>query len=358
MRVRLLGDAGVQGLEKTGVRDRPGQLEPRDDHDRSRHGGRDLHRAAERGLPHGDHREGAPRRPAAEPGRADRPEPLLGAGRRGSPREVRGPGDRGQHRRDQAGRGPPGVQEHHGAARDRGAPQRHRHQLRGRRAGREGDRPPGGDPARLHHGRDGRRLRVQHGGVPDDRRPGALGQPGEPDPRGRVGPRLGGARAGGGAGRQGAEDHRLLHRERRRDGRAHRRFLLHRPDADDRAGAPGAPAEVFLRHRRRHRGDRRDEHPVRPRPEDRPDGRDRDQPAHLPLLRPRLQGDRLPHRLRLLPPRLRADARRDPVLEGRNAWRSTRLPATTSSSSSPAGPSRSSRGCRTGSARRCARSAR
>ena len=59
-------------------------------------------------------------------------------------------------------------------------------------------------------------------------------------------------------------------------------------------------AEVLLRHRRGHRGHRRHQHPVRPRPEDRPRGRHRDQPAHLALLGPGLQGHRLPHRPRLV----------------------------------------------------------
>jgi carbamoyl-phosphate synthase large subunit len=37
-----------------------------------------------------------------------------------------------------------------------------------------------------------------------------------------------------------------------RDGRTHRRFILHRANADDRRKAAGTPAKAFLRHRRSH----------------------------------------------------------------------------------------------------------
>ncbi len=60
------------------------------------------------------------------------------------------------------------------------------------------------------------------------------------------------------------DDHGLLHRECRCDGRAHRRFLLHRADADDQRGAPAAAAAILLRDCRGDRGDRRDQCPVRP----------------------------------------------------------------------------------------------
>ena len=56
--------------------------------------------------------------------------------------------------------------------------------------------------------------------------------------------------------------------------------------------------------------------------------------------------------------RRRADARRDSRTGATARWRSTRPAGTTSWSSSPAGPSRSSRAFRTSSARRCGRSAR
>jgi carbamoyl-phosphate synthase large subunit len=62
----------------------------------------------------------------------------------------------------------------------------------------------------------------------------ARGQPGRPGADRGVGARLGGAGAGGGPRRQEPDDHRLLHRERRRHGRPHRRLVLHRADADHR----------------------------------------------------------------------------------------------------------------------------
>ena len=68
-----------------------------------------------------------------------------------------------------------------------------------------------------------------------------------------------------------------------------------------------------------HRGDRRHQHPVRPRPPDRPRGGHRDQPAHLALLRAGLQGHRLPHRLGQLPAGRRSHHGRDPLLAGRDA---------------------------------------
>ena len=76
--------------------------------------------------------------------------------------------------------------------------------------------------------------------------------------------------------------------------------------------------DVLLPDRRRHRGDRRHQRPVRPRPADRPGGGHRDQSAHLALLGARLEGDRLPDRPRLLDARRRAHPRRDPLLARRH----------------------------------------
>ncbi len=63
---------------------------------------------------------------------------------------------------------------------------------------------------------------------------GPVGQPGRPGAGRGVGPRLGGTGAGGRPRRQEPDDHRLLHREHRRHGGPHRRFVLRRPDADHR----------------------------------------------------------------------------------------------------------------------------
>ena len=56
------------------------------------------------------------------------------------------------------------------------------------------------------------------------------------NPRGGIGAGLGRAGVGGRAGCQEPDDHRLLHRERRCDGRPHGRLLLHGPDAHHRQG--------------------------------------------------------------------------------------------------------------------------
>ena len=66
------------------------------------------------------------------------------------------------------------------------------------------------------------------------------------DPGGGIGPGLGRVGAGGGAGRQESDDHRLLHRKCGRHGGAHRRLLLHRPHADHRPGAAKAAAEILV----------------------------------------------------------------------------------------------------------------
>ena len=77
----------------------------------------------------------------------------------------------------------------------------------------------------------------------------------------------------------------LLDRERRPDGRAHRR-LGHGRARDD-ADRPRVPAHARRGHRRAargRRGHRRLQHPVRGAPADRPDGRHRDEPAGVAVL--------------------------------------------------------------------------
>ncbi len=92
--------------------------------------------------------------------------------------------------------------------------------------------------------------------------------------------------------------HRLLDREPRPDGRAHRRLDHRRPrDDPDRPRVPGDA-------RRGHRGDprgrrrhRRLQHPVRDQPRQRPDDRDRDEPAGVAVARrwrPRRPASRSP----------------------------------------------------------------
>ena len=138
--------------------------------------------------------------------------------------------------------------------------------------------------------------------------------------------------------------HRLLDREPRPDGRAHRR-LGHGRAADDalRRGLPGAPRRGRRDHPRGRRRVRRLEHPVRARPRDRRAARDRDEPARLALLGARVEGDRLPDRQGRREARRRLHARRDPERpDRRRRRRASSRRSTTSSSSSRASRSRSS----------------
>ena len=144
----------------------------------------------------------------------------------------------------QQGRGPGEVQG------DRRLPRRSRRAPRsrplgdlphhGRGAGR--GRPaglPGGRPAVLHHGRGRFGLRPRRGRAAPDRRPRPAGLPGHRGADRGVGARLEGVRARGDArhGRQRRD--RLLHREPRPDGRAHRRLDHRRPGDDpDRPRVP------------------------------------------------------------------------------------------------------------------------
>ena len=105
--------------------------------------------------------------------------------------------------------------------------------------------------------------------------------------------------------------HRLLDRERRPDGRAHRRQRHRRPGADlDRQGIPD-DAQRLDRGPARDRGrDRRLQRAVRGAPRHRAAGRHRDEPARLALLGARLQGHRLPDRQDRGEARRRLHARR------------------------------------------------
>ena len=162
VRVRLLRHAGLQGPAPARIRGGAGQQQPRHHHDRSRHGGRRLHRAAQHRAPRADHRQGAPRRAAAQPGRPIRPEPGRRPGQAGHPREIRRAGHRRPDRRDRTRRGPRGVQGAHGVARHRDGAQQGRLLRRGRRRHRRRAGIPLRAAPRLHHGRHGRRTRVQH----------------------------------------------------------------------------------------------------------------------------------------------------------------------------------------------------
>ncbi len=90
LRVRLFRRTGLQGAARGRLPGHPGQLQPRHDHDRSRHGGCHLYRTDHPGNRRQDHRKGTPRRASADDGRADRPQHLAGARRYGCVGQVQG----------------------------------------------------------------------------------------------------------------------------------------------------------------------------------------------------------------------------------------------------------------------------
>ena len=297
---------------RRGVPRRPRELEPGDDHDRSRVRRRDLRGAPRSGQPHAHHRAGAARRAASHSGRTDRPEPCDRAARGGRARAVR----RGAHRRERRGdphrREPPRVQGGDGGDRPRGAALGVRVHARGL----DGDRGAGGlsadraavvHPRRRWHGHGGERRRDA-----TRRRARARHQPGVGDPHRAGRHRMEGVRAGGDARPRRQRRRRVLHRELRRDGRAHRRLDHRRTGAD--AHRCRVPADA-RRRVRVHPPDRcrhgRLQHPVRVEPAERRHGRHRDEPARVAQQRAREQGNRLPDREDRGASRGRLPARRD-----------------------------------------------
>ncbi len=155
-----------------------------------------------------------------------------------------------------------------------------------------GDRPPG-----LHHGRPGRRRGRDRDRAAPGRLRGPRRQPDQPGAGRGVGDRLGRVRARGDARPQRQRRDHLLDRERRPDGRPHRRLGHRRPGPDPHRRALPGPARPGDQGDPRRRGrDRRLQRPVRGQPRERRDRRDRDEPARLALLGPGLEGDRLPDR--------------------------------------------------------------
>ncbi|OPZ76873.1 MAG: hypothetical protein BWY79_01419 [Actinobacteria bacterium ADurb.Bin444] len=187
MRVRLFGHPSVQGSALSRLRDRAGQLQPGHHHDRSGDGRRHLHRTAERGDARGDHSAGTARRPAAQPGRSVRPQPVVGAGARRRPGAIRSEHHRYQGRHHRAGRRPSGLQADHVPVGHRNPAQRDLLHGGGVRTRGGCTRLSRGHPPRLHHGRHRRWSGLQQGRAAD---------------RGRTRhPRQsGGASAGGGVG--------------------------------------------------------------------------------------------------------------------------------------------------------------
>ena len=145
---------------------------------------------------------------------------------------------------------------------------------------------------------------------------------------------------------------RLLDREHRPDGRAHRRLGLRGPGDDPvRPRVPGAARRRGRRDPRGRRRDRRLERPVRAEPGDRRGRRHRDEPARLALVGAGLEGHRLPDRQGRHEAGRRLHARRDPerhhphhagVASSRRwtTWSSRRRASPSRSSPAPTRPSR------------------
>ncbi len=287
----------MQGAAGGGLQGHPGELEPRDHHDRSGDGRRHLHRADHLAGRRDDHRERAARCAAADDGRADRPQLRARPRQARGAREVSDRADRREPRGNRQGGGPRAVQARDETHRPRVPALRPRALDGGGAADPGGDRLPGRPPAVVHAGRLGWRHRLQPRGVHRHLRARSrrLADARAPD-RG-VGRRLEGVRDGGGPRPARQLHHRVRDREPRPDGRAHRRLDHGRAGADPhRQGVSAAAGRLDRgapRGRRRHRRVKR---PVRGQPRRRPDPGHRDEPARQPLLRARVEGDRLSDR--------------------------------------------------------------
>ena len=152
-------------------------------------------------------------------------------------------------------------------------------------------------PPLLHHGRHRRRHRLQQGRVPRHHRTRPRRLPDQRSPDRGIRARLERVRDGGGARQEGQLHHRLLDREPRSDGRAHRRFHHGGAGADaDRQGIPDHARRLAGGAARDRGGDRRIQRAVRRQSRRRPHGGDRDEPARVALLGAGFQGHRLSDR--------------------------------------------------------------
>jgi carbamoyl-phosphate synthase large subunit len=197
----------------------------------------------------GDHRQGAPRRAAADPRRPDGAQRRRRAARAGVLERVRRRADRRRRRGDPAARGPQRFKEIVERDRARVARARSAHTMDEASRPPRSTRLPGGVRPVVHHGRRGRRHRVRRGrAAPHRRQPGC--RPRRP-PRCCSRSRSSAGRSTSSRSCATAQRQRrghLLDREPRPDGRAHRRLDHRRAGADpDR---PRVPADA----RRRHRG--------------------------------------------------------------------------------------------------------
>ena len=345
LRVRLFRHPGVQGPARRGARGRPRQQQPGDDHDRPGARGSHLRRAADARSPRRDHRAREAGRAAADGRRPDGAQSGGRARRERHAREVRRRADWRLGRRDQDRRGSAALPRRDAAIGADVPESRYVRSIEEALAAVEELGFPVHHPPVVHARRRRRRHRLQHRGVPRARRPRARLQPG---PRGAargVGDRLEGVRARGHARPRRQLRRHLLDRERRSDGRAHRRQHHRRAGADaDRQRVPADARSRAPDHPQGRRRDRRVEHPVRDQPRERPHHRHRDEPARVAIVGAGVEGDRV-SRSRRSPPSSRSattSTRSRTTSRGSRRPRSSRR-STTSSSRCRAGRSRSSR---------------
>ncbi len=257
----------------------------------------------------------AKERPGRAPphhGRADRAQHRAVAAQDGGSGEIRRQDDRRHRRRHRQGGRPRALPQ--GDAEDRArdpalAPDQ---DAPAGARGAGGYRPPRHHPPVLHARRHRRRHRLQQGGVHRHRRARhrRLAHLRSADRRIRA--RLERVRDGGGARPQRQLHHRLLDREHRSDGRAHRRLHHRRAGADlDRQGISAHARRLDRGVARDRGGDRRLQRAVRRQSGRRPPRRHRDEPAGVALVGLGVEGDRLPDRQGRRQARGRLHARRD-----------------------------------------------
>ncbi len=274
MRVRLLGQPGVQGAACRGPRGHPRQQQPGDDHDRPGAGRSHLRRAAHTGGAGRHHRARASRCAAADGRRADRAEPGGRSARERHAREVQRRADRRVDSGDQGRRGPSVVQGRDARDRPRCAAERRR--AIGGRSDRtwQDARVPARHPPVVHDGRHRRRHRLQRRRAPRSGRARHRAESGARNPDRGIGHRLEGIRARGDARLRRQLRRHLLDREHRSDGRPHRRQHHRRADSDaQRQGISADARRGAADHPPGRRRNRRLEHPVRGQPGQRPDDR-------------------------------------------------------------------------------------
>ncbi len=163
----------------------------------------------------------------------------------------------------------------------------------------------------LHAGRNRRRARVDASRAGRAHRGRSRREPDRPGARRALGRRLAGIRARGDVRRRRQLRRRLLDREPRPGRRAHGRLVDGGAAADARRRRlPAAARRSFPLRPHRRRRDRRGQRAVRGRSGQRQLRADRDEPARVPLLRARVEGDGLPDREARRAARGRLHARR------------------------------------------------